>query len=445
MATTFYAQSPEGDYQGTLVVGPASLRLILHLTRLGEGGYSASIDSVDQGASGIPVETAAVEGGMLKLTLPKLRASFEGEIGASTIKGLWTQGGISLPLEFRKLDKPFELRRPQNPSPPFPYRIEEAAVSNKDAGITLAGTLIIPAGKGPFPAVVLISGSGPQDRDESLMGHKPFLVLADHLARKGIASLRYDDRGVGKSTGIFSAATSLDFANDAEAAFAWLRLRKEVDPGKAGIIGHSEGGLIAPVIAGRNKGVAFLVLLASPGVSGERILLEQATDMIKAAGGAAGTAGKNREIQSAIFRILRETKDPEQARGKLKPLFASAGVPEASLDLSVTNVNTAWFRTFLDLEPAAYLAKVRVPVLSLTGELDLQVNAAINLPAIGKALADGGNKDHEEAVLPKLNHLFQHASTGLVSEYGRIEETMAPEALDRISGWILKRFPPAAQ
>jgi hypothetical protein len=287
--------------------------------------------------------------------------------------------------------------------------------------------------------VLLITGSGPQDRDESLMGHRPFLVLADHLVRKGVAVLRLDDRGAGKSTGSFGEATTLDFAADAESAVTWLRARAEVRPKQIGLAGHSEGGLIAAIIGSRNQDVAFLVLLAGTGVTGERILYQQAGDIIDAAGGNEDAVTRNRDTQKAIFRIVRENPDHEAAATKLKELQASS--PPAQ----IRNVNTPWFRQFLDLDPAAYLSKVKVPVLALNGELDLQVNPAVNLPAIAKALSAAGNQDHQEQSLPGLNHLFQHASTGLPNEYGKIEETLAPEVLERVSAWILRRCPPPVE
>jgi hypothetical protein len=351
------------------------------------------------------VETVTVEGSHIKLDLAKLQASYDGEIDAT--------GN----------DKPVEIRRPQNPVPPYPYRTEEVTVRNEKAAVSLAGTFAVPPGKGPFPAVLLITGSGPQDRDESLMGHRPFLVLADHLARKGVAVLRLDDRNAGKSTGSFGEAATLDFAADAESAVTWLRARAEVRPKQIGLAGHSEGGLIASIIGSRNQDVAFLVLLAGTGVTGEQILYQQAGDIIKAAGGHEDAVTRNRDTQKAIFRIVRENPDHEAAATKLKELQASS--PPAQ----IRNVNTPWFRQFLDLDPAAYLSKVKVPVLALNGELDLQVSAA-------------GKKDHEEQSLPGLNHLFQHASTGLPNEYGKIEETLAPEVLERVSAWILRRCPP---
>ncbi|NJD20351.1 MAG: alpha/beta hydrolase, partial [Gemmatimonadetes bacterium] len=342
--------------------------------------------------------------------------------------------------------------RPQHPKPPFPYRAEEVAIPPGTPGVTLAGPLPLPQGTGPFPAVVLVSGSGPQDRDESLMGHKPFLVLADHLTRKGIAVLRYDDRGVGKSTGSFSTATSEDFAADALAAVAFLKARGDV--GAVGIAGHSEGGLIGPLAASRSADVAFLVMLAGPGLPGEEILYLQG-DLIARAGGASeAQTAANRRIQEAMFGVVRTQPDSTAAvtemQHALQETLASlpadirrameAELTPAALDAQIRQVNSRWFRFFLTYDPRPTLAKVRVPVLALNGALDLQVPAEANLREVEAALKRGGNADVTARLLPGLNHLFQTARTGSPSEYADITETMSPAALEAVSSWILQRF-----
>lgn len=431
------AQTPsfEGTWAGTIDTGvQGKLRLQLHVTRNADGTLKSTFDSLDQGAASIPVTETAAEGRAFRFRIGSA-ISYTGVLSddGKEIRGVFKQVA-QLPLVLTKVDKPVALKRPQEPARPYPYKEEEVSFENKAApGVVLAGTLTTPAGAGPHPAVVLISGSGPQDRDEALMGHRPFLVLADHLTRAGIAVLRYDDRGIAKSKGDFRAATSEDFATDAVAAVAFLKGRPEIDAARIGLAGHSEGGLIAPMVAVRTGGVAFLVLIAGPGVTGEQILYEQGQAILKAQGMPEGVLRQQLEMQKKMFAILRAEKDPGEAEKQLRALFPP-GAPEAGE--RVKNLTAPWMRFFLFYDPAETLAKVKVPVLAIFGELDLQVLPSQNLPVVAAALERAGNGDYTVAKLPRLNHLFQTAKTGAVSEYGQIEETMSPLALETISGWI---------
>jgi hypothetical protein len=332
-----------------------------------------------------------------------------------------------------------EPRRPQNPVKPYPYREEEVTYANKAGGNTLAATLTVPPGKGPFPAVLLIVGSGPHDRDESLMGHKPFLVLADYLTRKGIVVLRADKRGVGKSTGDNETATTADYATDAEAGVAYLKTRSEVDPHKIGLVGHSEGGVIAPMAAVADPDVAFIVMMAGSGVEGDQILVEQGRLIAEAGGMSKEKAEENAVKQREVLALVETEKDSAILDKELREKLAADGLPEAQIGATIKIATAPWFRYFLTYDPAVTLRKVTCPVLVINGSLDLQVPPAQNLPAIRKALQDGGNKHFEVDELPGLNHLFQTAKTGAPSEYGEIEETMSPVALDKMGGWILKQ------
>jgi len=346
--------------------------------------------------------------------------------------------GIALKLDFKRMGAEEAKAatgppsRPQTPKPPFPYAIEEVAFPGKSAGVTMGGTLTIPAGAGSHPAVILISGSGAQDRDETIFNHRPFHVLADHLSRKGIAVLRYDDRGVGKSTGDRLQATSVDFSDDAEGGLDFLAKRKDIDPKRIGFAGHSEGGLIAPMIAVRRPETAFIVLMAGSGVDGEQILYEQGQAVLKAQSATEQRLAAQRQIQEKMFGIVKAERDPEAAAAKLKEVLGSS----PAVEQSIRNVNSMWFRYFLTYNPQPVLEKVKCPVLALNGSLDTQVVASQNLPAIEAALKKGGNADFEIALMPGLNHLMQTAKTGGVGEYGQIEETVAPAALDRIAGWL---------
>jgi uncharacterized protein len=329
---------------------------------------------------------------------------------------------------------------------PYPYREEEITFPNKKANISLAGTITLPPGPGPFPAAILINGTGPLNRDESVAGHRPFLVLADHVTRKGIAVLRFDKRGIGKSTGDYANATTEDFANDAEAALAYLKTRKDIDPKKIGLIGHSEGGLIAPLIATRSKEVAWIVLLAGPGLKGEDTLLIQSGILLRMSGASDGEVERTLSFDKQSYALVRQESDPAKLETQLKDLVErnnmSVSAPPAALQTQIQMLVSPWFRYFLDYDPVPTLQKTTCPVLALSGEKDLQVPPRENLAKIQKALQDGGNTDFHTAELRDLNHLFQHCPTGLPTEYGTIQQTMAPEVLDSISDWILKHTVP---
>lgn len=298
--------------------------------------------------------------------------------------------------------------------------------------------MTIPPGKGPFPAVLLISGSGPHDRDESLLGHKPFLVLADFLTRKGIVVLRADKRGIGKSTGNYAAATTADFASDAEAGVAYLKTRPEVDVHKIGLVGHSEGAIIAPMAAVADHNVAFVVMMAGSAVPGDQIIVEQGRLIAMAAGESKEKADEDALKQRETLTAVETEKDPADLNQLLGTKLAADGVPEGQIPAQIKALTSPWMRYFLTYDPATTLRKLTIPVLALSGSLDLQVPPAQNLPAIRKALAQAGNRHAEIDELPGLNHLFQDAKTGSPAEYGQIEETISPVALDKIANWILK-------
>jgi fermentation-respiration switch protein FrsA (DUF1100 family) len=344
---------------------------------------------------------------------------------------------MALALKRIKDQSELEIRRPQNPVEPYPYREEDVTYANKAVGNTLAATLTIPPGKGPFPAVLLIVGSGPHDRDESLLGHKPFLVLSDYLTRKGIVVLRADKRGVGKSTGDYAKATTADFAADAEAGVAYLKTRPEVDAHRIGLIGHSEGAIIAPMAAVADHDVAFILMMAGSGVPGDQVIVEQGRLIAEAGGESKEKAAEDADKQRETLTLVETEKDPATLDRLLTVKLAAEGAPDAQIAAQIKAVTSPWFRFFLTYDPATALRKLTIPVLDLNGSLDLQVPPAQNLPAIRKALA--GNQRAEVDELPGLNHLFQTAKTGSPAEYGQIEETISPIALDKIASWILKQ------
>ncbi len=429
----------DGVWQGTLDTGAAKLRIVFDITNM-EDGLMATMDSPDQGVNGIPVTTVTRTGSTLVMELKQAGAKFEGKISADLagIDGTWSQGGASLPLVLKHTTSVsvIERKHPQNPVKPYPYKEEEVTYTNKAAGVTLAATLTIPQGKGPFPAVVLITGSGPQDRDESLLGHKPFLVLADYLTRHGIAVLRADDRGFAKSTGTFATATTADFATDTEAGVAYLKSRPDV-AGRIGLIGHSEGGIIAPMVAARNPDVAFIVMMAGSGVPGDELLVSQGELISEASGVSHDAAEKSAATERKALKIVEQETDIAVMDKKLREVLGPT-IPEAQIGAQIKQITSPWFRYFLVYDPAPALMKVKCPVLALNGEKDLQVPPKQNLPAIRKALEAGGNPNFEVDELPGLNHLFQTAKTGSPAEYVEIEETMSPVALEKIAGWIAK-------
>ena len=345
-------------------------------------------------------------------------------------------------------------KRPQEPKLPFPYQTEEVSVKVEKGGHVLAGVLSIPEGKGPFPGVILVSGSGPQDRDELLLGHKPFLVLADHLTRKGIAVLRYDDRGVGKSTGDFAASTSDDFADDALAALTFLAARPEINAKQVGIIGHSEGALIAPMVAANSTVPTFIVLLAGPGMPGSDLLVLQGRLISEANGTKPEDAARSAAENRTIFEMLRDNKPDTEIRAAIlkaieaelaqdpntkdKPAEERNRLANQTATQQMLSLNSPWMKRFLQIDPIVALRKVKVPVLALNGEKDLQVPPKENLAGIAEALNAAGNANVTTKELPGLNHLFQTSKTGSPSEYADIEETFAPAALDAVSAWILE-------
>jgi uncharacterized protein len=430
-----------GTWTGSINTGAFDLRIIIKIAN-GSAGLTAQLQSPDQSQQWITADSVTQSGGSLTMEFKVLKGSYEGKLSAdgSNMDGTFTQLGTPLALSLKRVKDQSELerRRPQNPVKPYPYHEEDVTFPGLAAGVTLAGTLTIPQGNGPFPAVVLIGGSGPNDRDETLLEHKPFLVLSDYLTRKGIVVLRYDKRGVGKSTGKYPLATTADFANDAEAALRFLKTRSEADPHHIGLIGHSEGGAIAPIVAARNKSVDFIVLMAGPGVPGDQLLVEQHRLIAIVMGLPPDEVDRQAVREKAFIELVEREKDDAVVEKEVRAKMGSE-VPQAQVGTMVKELTSVWFRYFFTYDPATSLRKVQCPVLALNGSLDLQVPPKQNLPAIRKALEEGGNKHYEIDELPGLNHLFQTAKSGAPSEYVEIEETISPAVLDKIASWVLKQ------
>ena len=456
------AKSPslEGAWLGTLKVSAIELRVVFNLSAKPDGALTGTLDSPDQGTAGIPISRIAVANEQVTVEVKTIGGRYEGTWNAdrSEMSGKWTQGGASLDLVMKRVKEVPKAVRPQEPQRPYPYIDEEVTYQNPKGGFALAGTLTLPRTGSPFPAVILITGSGQQDRDESVFGHRPFLILADYLTRRGIAVLRVDDRGVGGSKGDAGQATSVDFAQDVLAGVAYLKTRKEIDPKRIGLIGHSEGGVIAPLAATQSSDVAFIVLMAGTGVPGDVIIEKQIASLLKLSGAnqaAIDAAVRNRQ---RVNEILKTEMDPNVAKDRIGQIIKESIAAlseqqkqalqssEAAVDAQAQATASPWFRFFITHDPKVTLHQVKCPVLAVNGELDKQVLPKDNLPAIEQALREGGNRDFTVKELRGLNHLFQTAKTGNVDEYARIEETIAPLALETIAQWIeVHTKPPAAK
>jgi len=435
------APAVAGTWAGVLDTGGAgTLRLVFHLAPAADGSLSATLDSPDQGAFGIAAGPVTLTADSLRIEVPVVAGHYEGAITASgaRIEGTWNQGGMNFPLALEPSADSGPVR-PQEPEAPYPYEAVDVRFDSKADGVTLAGTLTLPPGDGLHPAVVLISGSGPQDRDETVFGHRPFLVLADHLTRQGIAVLRYDDRGVAQSTGDISTAVTPDFADDAEGAVRFLLGRPEIDPSRIGLIGHSEGALVAPIVANRSEDVAFVVLLAGTGVNGEELLVMQLIAINRAMGVSEEITQQRSGLQRELLGLLAGTADDSVVADRAREVLAGAGVTGQAAEAQLAALRSPWMRYFLTYDPLPELRELDVPVLAVWGEKDTQVPPDGNRPQVDAALAASGNAEVTSVVLPGLNHLFQTAGTGAPTEYAAIEETFSPVALDQISEWITER------
>lgn len=450
------AAGAAGHWEGELDLpqNAGKLQVMVDLVRAG-GAWTGTIDIPMQGAKGLPLEDVAVQDGKAHFKIKGIPGdpTFDGTLAVSptqSIQGTFTQAGASLPFRLGRepVAKPV---RPQEPKPPFPYSAEEVTYTN--GGVKLAGTLTLPPGDGPFPAVVMITGSGAQDRDETLLGHKPFLVLADHLSRHGIAVLRADDRGVGGSTGSVSDSTTADFAQDALAGVRFLKTHPRIARDRIGLLGHSEGAVAAPLAASQSSDAAFVVMLAGTGVPGADVLLLQSERIARAEGTPEERIQKQlAAIRKMIDALRTESSDPAARDAKLRQTaresvatltpdeLRMAGGADSLVERDVQFFGSPWFRYFVVYDPRPALRRVKVPVLALDGELDLQVIPDQNLPEIEKALKEAGNQDFTLKRLPGLNHLFQPAKTGSPGEYAKSEITVDPLALDTVTGWITERF-----
>ena len=457
-----------GKWKGDLEISALrTAQVVMNIAKDPKGDLSATFDDPARKVIGVPCDKITLRDDSLIVSIALARALFAAKINADTteINGFWTQGDYKAPLTLQKIipraaneSKPKKInpRRPQTPEPPFDYVVEDLQYNNADQTIRFGATLTKPKGEARFPVALLITGSGRQDRDETMLGHKPFAVIADYLTKRGIAVLRVDDRGAGKTTGNFAAATTADFAKDVESGIAYLKTRADIDPAKIGLIGHSEGGMIAIMLGAERKNLAFIVLLAAPGIKNIDLLERQGLDLLRSAGAPEKDVAIYQPLYKEMIKAVLGAKDSAQADKRATHAFknwqAKAG-PEvvlrttnvtdaASLQkyiaATVRSANAPWYKYFVAYDPADNLRRVACPVLALNGSKDIQVASAENLAAIKAGLAKSPAPSFRTLELQGLNHLFQRCAKCSYSEYGQLEETFSPDALTLIGDWIIK-------
>ena len=445
----------EGIWEGKLALGATSLRLVVNIKK-DSTGYSATFDSPDQGAKGIKTDGVVVRGDSLFVEVPSVGGRISGKLSNdSIINGAWFQGA-SLPLLLKKVAAASEFKRPQTPKPPYAYLSEDVIYHNRNKSVQYGATLTTPKGTGPFPAIILITGSGQQNRDEELFGHKPFAVLADYLTKKGYAVLRVDDRGVGQTTGDAKAATSKDFATDVNAGIDYLKGRKEVDKTKLGLLGHSEGGMIAQLVAAERTDIAYLISMAGPGQKITDLMVDQNRAVLQSSGLSKQAIDDYLKFYSAIIPLVINAPTDTAAKvagfqllnkwvteTPVQTVAATTGIKDSASKINFINsfagqLRTPWFKYFMSYNPEPYIQKIRSKVLVINGEKDVQVAAKPNIAGWKASLLKSRSKKFDVIELKGLNHLFQHCIACTVQEYGVIEETIAPEALNTIGDWLKK-------
>jgi len=440
-----YSGNIEGNWLGKI----DSLRIVFRITQDEDGSFTAFLDSPDQETFDIPVNEVVFVKGRIRLELRPLQITYEGNlVETSRIKGEWKQGGSSMPLILERVDKvPQPPRRPQTPVKPYPYNEEEVVYENKNAEVKLAGTLTLPCSNGPFPAVLLVAGSGPMDRDETVFNHKPFMVLADYLTCRGFAVLRADKRGVGKSTGVYGQATKEDFSSDVLTGVQYLKSRKDVNPRFIGLIGHSAGGEISAVVASQSRDVAFIVMMSGVGIKGYDNTVLQDVMTAKEKGATEEELALIRSWCERFYAVPLQEKDDAVARRMMEQLYENRTDEEnrafrflKGWTLEIDNALSPYMRYSLAFNPVPFLKKVKCPVLAINGDRDTQVPSKENLQSIEEALRAGGNHSFKVKELPDINHMFQSVKPGGVTDYSKIEETMSPVVLKLVADWLMKQI-----
>lgn len=464
-STVSLSQNITGNWEGSLEIQGNELPIVFHISKDEAGKYSATFDSPKQKTYNNACSDVIVKGDSVILIMQKIKGQYAGKLNDKELTGTWSQSGYTFPLDMKKTGETVttkKINRPQTPTPPYPYKSEEVIYSNADKSIQFGATFTVPLPdtnvnyfRAPiYPVVLLITGSGPQDRDETIFGHKAFAVIADHLTREGIAVLRVDDRGIGKTTGNFGKSTSADFANDVKAGIDYLKTRLDVDTNDIGLMGHSEGGLIAPMVASTRKDVHFIILLAGPGYKILDMMEQQSADVMASAGINKSDIAQYRPLYKNMVTAVLHAKDSTTASKQAMAIFKkwqrgksastvknTTGVDDEKGIIVFTNafvnqLSSPWFKYFMQMNPTDYLTKVNCPVLALNGEKDIQVAAKPNLAGIKNALEKNKNSHFTIQEIPGLNHLFQHCKKCTVEEYETLEESFDPATLQLITRWI---------
>jgi len=458
LCCSFLNANAQADFTGSWKgkIAAFNLTIIINISEK-DGKLVASMDSPDQGAKNIPCDQVVVNGNNISVSVSVIGANFNGNLSADkkTIEGKFNQGGGSYDLVVGKGEMAAPKEKPQTPVPPFSYKAEDVEYDNSDKSVHLSGTLTYPSSGSKFPAVILISGSGQQDRDENIMGHKPFMVIADRLTKLGFAVLRVDDRGIGKSTGEVAKASSSDFAKDVITSIEYLGKRSEIDLNRIGLMGHSEGGLIASIVAAERKDISFVVLLAGPGINGAALLAEQGEQILLKSGVSKEAVAVYTPLYKKMIQIsTQETDSLTIAMNAYKavadwkkatPLNYQKEIgmdtkegSDAIMHNLVSGFSSPWMKYFLKSEPSIFIEQISAKVLALNGEKDIQVIASTNTEGIKKALQKSKSPSYEVKILPGLNHLFQTCKSCSITEYGTLDETFSEAALSEITQWLQK-------
>ncbi len=451
LCLTAFSQTFEGSWKAKLSTGNLSLRINIHIELLEDETYTGTFDSPDQGAFDLAFSSVTLSNNALICEADRMGVKLTLEaINDNKLEGHWEQAGNAFDLQFEPLtDDTAAVSKPQDPQPPFPYIEEKTFFTNADTD-TIHGTITLPNGKGPFPGVVLITGSGPQNRDSEILGHRPFLVLADYLARKGIAVFRYDERGVGESGGHFNSATSKDFAHDASFALRHFAKHKLVDNKRVGLYGHSEGGMVAGIVNTAFTQPNFIILAAAPGVPIPELLYKQSDDIMRGQGVDEETRKETLQLNETIFELIASSKELDDAIKKVNGYFEQkirrAEKNEDTKDVETIKANqeeinlsilTPWFFYFIHFDPEWAYESIRVPTLVINGKTDLQVWWEDNTQAIKHIVNAQGYTNINVITYENLNHLFQTSESGLPLEYAANEETFNEAVMKDIAEFIL--------
>ncbi len=458
---TAQQQKFTGSWEGKINVG-VSLRIVFNFSVKADGTLSATMDSPHLSAFGVAAHTNNILHDSIHTNLDKYKVRFAGKLlNDSLIGGKFSQI-IDIPLQLKKVEKVSVLVRPQTPKPPFPYSSKEVTYNNADNSIQFGGTYTKPfiapnerSRERRYPAILLITGSGQENRDEELFGHKPFAVIADYLTRMGFIVLRVDDRGVGKTTGDVMNATSADFAKDVEAGVNFLKTRIDVDTNRIGLLGHSEGGMIAPMVATKRKDINFIVLLAGPGIPVTDLMTEQAVANLGAAGISAKTQQAYGPLYKSVVKAAITGKDSNAIKKNVTTIvktwvkktdpalvkeleMETPAAQQSYINETMRDINKPWFRYFISYNPQPVLQKLTCKVFALNGSKDIQVISKSNLAGIRTSLLKSKSPAYEVMEMPGMNHLFQTCTKCTVAEYGELEETFSPAALEAIGNWLKK-------